>query len=185
MGFSKQNTGVGCHALLQGVFPTQGLNPSMSPALQVDYLPLNHLGSPSEQREEQRQSRPFYLEPTLSTHPLFHPEFISNKDEWPNIWGEKRDRIFILRNTKNDYFIYGELSSWGLPNRTQKVLAMDRSRWILHTNLRCVLQTTQPEHPQCNFLCPDKNVMCKLMYHLPVLLSHDFGYYGIIFRVRQ
>ena len=25
MGFSK-NTGVGCHALLQGIFPTQGLN---------------------------------------------------------------------------------------------------------------------------------------------------------------
>ena len=29
-----QNTGVHCHALLQGIFPTQGLNPSlMSPAL--------------------------------------------------------------------------------------------------------------------------------------------------------
>ena len=25
--FSKQNTGVDCHALLQGIFPTQGLNP--------------------------------------------------------------------------------------------------------------------------------------------------------------
>ena len=24
-----QNTGVGCHALLQGIFPTQGLNPSL------------------------------------------------------------------------------------------------------------------------------------------------------------
>ena len=27
MGFSRQDTGVGCHALLQGIFPTQGLNP--------------------------------------------------------------------------------------------------------------------------------------------------------------
>jgi len=26
MGFSSKNTGVGCHALLQGIFPTQGLN---------------------------------------------------------------------------------------------------------------------------------------------------------------
>ena len=33
-----KNTGVGCHALLQGIFPTQGSNPG-SPALQVDSLP--------------------------------------------------------------------------------------------------------------------------------------------------
>ena len=26
MGFSSKNTGVGCHALLQGIFLTQGLN---------------------------------------------------------------------------------------------------------------------------------------------------------------
>ena len=26
MGFSRQNTGVGCHSLLQGIFPTQGSN---------------------------------------------------------------------------------------------------------------------------------------------------------------
>ena len=26
MGFSRQDTGVGCHFLLQGIFPTQGLN---------------------------------------------------------------------------------------------------------------------------------------------------------------
>ena len=25
VGFSSKNTGVGCHALLQGIFPTQGL----------------------------------------------------------------------------------------------------------------------------------------------------------------
>ena len=31
-----KNTRVGCHALLQCIFPTQGLNPS--PAFQVDYL---------------------------------------------------------------------------------------------------------------------------------------------------
>ena len=37
-GFSSKNTGVGCHALLQGIFPTQGSNPG-SPALQVDSLP--------------------------------------------------------------------------------------------------------------------------------------------------
>ena len=28
-GSPGKNTGVGCHALLQGIFPTQGLNPSL------------------------------------------------------------------------------------------------------------------------------------------------------------
>ena len=36
-----KNTGVGSHALLQGIFQTQGLNPHrMPPALAGDYLPL-------------------------------------------------------------------------------------------------------------------------------------------------
>ena len=38
-----KNTGVGCHFLLQGIFPTQGSN-SSSPTLQVDSLPLSHEG---------------------------------------------------------------------------------------------------------------------------------------------
>ena len=45
--FTKQEyTGVGCHALLQGIFPTQ--IKSMFPALQADSLPLSHKGSPIE-----------------------------------------------------------------------------------------------------------------------------------------
>ena len=39
-----KNTGVGCHAFLQGIFLIQELN--ASPALQADSLPLNHQGSP-------------------------------------------------------------------------------------------------------------------------------------------
>ena len=30
-----QNTGVGCHALLQGIFPTQGLNPHLTHCKQI------------------------------------------------------------------------------------------------------------------------------------------------------
>ena len=42
--FSGKNTGVGCHFLLQGIFPTQGWNrmSPMSPALQAYSLPLSH-----------------------------------------------------------------------------------------------------------------------------------------------
>ena len=42
-----KNTGVGCHFLLQGIFPTQGSNSCLLCLLhwQADSLPLSHLGS--------------------------------------------------------------------------------------------------------------------------------------------
>ena len=42
-----KNTGVGWHALLQGIVPTQGLNPRLL-HYQVDLLPLSHLESPQD-----------------------------------------------------------------------------------------------------------------------------------------
>ena len=49
-GFSRQDTGVGCHALLQGIFSTQGLNPGL-PHCRWIFLPseppgeLNYLSN--------------------------------------------------------------------------------------------------------------------------------------------
>ena len=45
--FPGKNTGVGCHFLLQGIFPTQESKPSLLCLLhwQVNSLPLNHLVS--------------------------------------------------------------------------------------------------------------------------------------------
>ena len=40
-----KNTGVGCHALLQGIFPTQGLNPGLPHCRWILYC-LSHQGSP-------------------------------------------------------------------------------------------------------------------------------------------
>ena len=40
-----KNTGVGCHALLQGIFPTQGLNPGLPHYRWILYH-LSHQGSP-------------------------------------------------------------------------------------------------------------------------------------------
>ena len=40
-----KNTGVGCHALLQGIFPTQGLNLGVPHCRQILYS-LSHQGSP-------------------------------------------------------------------------------------------------------------------------------------------
>ena len=42
-----QNTGVGCHALLQGTFPTQGSNPGLPHCRQI-FQHLNHQVSPEE-----------------------------------------------------------------------------------------------------------------------------------------
>ena len=40
-----KNTEVGCHFLLQGIFPTQGLNPGLPHCRQMLYC-LSHQGSP-------------------------------------------------------------------------------------------------------------------------------------------
>ena len=45
MGFSSKSTGVGCHFLLQGIFPTQGLNPGPLHCRQTFY-PLKPSGKP-------------------------------------------------------------------------------------------------------------------------------------------
>ena len=47
MGFSRQDTGVGCHFLLWGIIPTQGWNPRPPHLLHwwADSSPLGHLGS--------------------------------------------------------------------------------------------------------------------------------------------
>ena len=49
---SSGNTRVGCHSLLQGIFPTQESNPYLwhLPALQAGSLPLVPPGKPSERR---------------------------------------------------------------------------------------------------------------------------------------
>ena len=47
--FPDKNTGLACHFLFQGILPTQGSIKLTSPALQVDSLPLSHLGMPSFQ----------------------------------------------------------------------------------------------------------------------------------------
>ena len=46
--FSGKNTGVGCHVLLQGIFPTRGSNSSLLCLLHCTWIPnlLIHCGSP-------------------------------------------------------------------------------------------------------------------------------------------
>ena len=54
-----KNTGVNCHAFLQGIFPTQGSNPRLSCLLhkQADSVPLSHQGSPKQGNSPQFPER--------------------------------------------------------------------------------------------------------------------------------
>ena len=51
--FPGKSTGVGCHFLLQGIFPTQGLNPGLPHCRQTLYH-LNHQGSPGSTRQSSK-----------------------------------------------------------------------------------------------------------------------------------
>ena len=61
-----KNAGVGYHALLQGVFPTQESNPSLL-HWQADSLPLSQLGSPYT--GSVAQSCPTLCDPTVCSTP--------------------------------------------------------------------------------------------------------------------
>ena len=50
-----KNTGVGCHALIQGIFPTQGSNPGLLHCRQILYH-LSHQGSPNVTSKMQQSS---------------------------------------------------------------------------------------------------------------------------------
>ena len=64
-----ENTEVGCRALLQEIFPTQGLDPMSpaSPASQEDSVPASHRGGPESHRADQSQST---STPRLTTRAL-------------------------------------------------------------------------------------------------------------------
>ena len=69
--FPGKSTGVGCHCLLQGIFPTQGSNPGLPHCRQTLY-PLSHQGSP-EIRKCWQTSAPGSLSKTALSHFLpFH-----------------------------------------------------------------------------------------------------------------
>ena len=61
--FPGKNTGVSCHFLLQGIFPTQGSNPCFLSLLhwQVGSLPLSHLGNPAIILSDFLRRRPSFL----------------------------------------------------------------------------------------------------------------------------
>ena len=88
-----KNTGVGCHALFKGIFPTQGLNPGL-PHCRGIFYHLSHQGSPRTLEwiaypSSRRSSRPRnrnrvsciagrFLPDELPRKPLFHSYMLLN-----------------------------------------------------------------------------------------------------------
>ena len=64
--FPGKSTGVGCHFLLQGIFPTRGLNPGLLHCRQTLY-PLSHEGSREKQLKPQCDITSHLLEWSWST----------------------------------------------------------------------------------------------------------------------
>ena len=81
--FPGKNTGVGCHVLLQGICPTQGLNLHLLGLLhwQEDSLPLYHLASPKVPTIAPKSLCGLIVSP-LSPHPTTLPIF-SLPVTWP------------------------------------------------------------------------------------------------------
>ena len=71
MGFSRQEYWNGLHALLQGIFPTQGSNPRLL-HWQADSLSLSHLGSPTSE-DTKNQTPSFPLSDSL---PWYSPSLL-------------------------------------------------------------------------------------------------------------
>ena len=69
--FPGKNTGVGCHALPQGIFPTQGLNPGLLHCRQILYH-LSHQGSPQITISSVQFSSVAVMSDSLRPHGLQH-----------------------------------------------------------------------------------------------------------------
>ena len=91
-----KTTGVGCHALFQGIFPIQGSNPSlMSPALAGGFFTASHLGFPSNSDGKafasmqeicvQSLGQKEHLEKEMATH--------SSIPTWRIPWTEEASRL--------------------------------------------------------------------------------------------
>ena len=92
-GSPGMNTGVGCHALLQGIFPTQGSNPGLPHCRRVFYC-VSHQGS---------------------------PELLAISRNWLILGGSKRPQMSEHQNTENKRPVNTTRSNflyWYIPFKT-------------------------------------------------------------------
>ena len=78
-----KNNGVGCHALLQGTYWTQGSNPGLSPTLQADSLHLEPPEKPTLAYSTVKIPFPFKCE--------YHCKIVSHPEGWGAEKKKKKD----------------------------------------------------------------------------------------------
>ena len=88
--FPGSNTGVGCHFLLHGIFPTQGLNTGLLHCKQTLYH-LSHQGSPLYKVHSKVQRIPLTLEPQPSLkfdsiYIFYHTIYLNSPSFSLKIW---------------------------------------------------------------------------------------------------
>ena len=88
-----KSTGVGCHFLLQGIFPTQGLNPGLPHCRQTLYH-LSHQGSLNPSQKQQLCIPPWLKSLTrwLTSLPQFHK---SSQTPISFVCGEARSQTSV------------------------------------------------------------------------------------------
>ena len=91
------NTGVGCHALLQGIFPTQGLNPHLLSLLhwQQGSLPLAPPGKPGAVSPSSDWMRPTHIMKSAESEEELKSLWVKVKEE-----SEKTGLKFNIQKTK-------------------------------------------------------------------------------------
>ena len=102
-----KNTGVGCHALLQGIFPTQGLNPSLLHCRRILYH-LSHQGS-WKYKLMQSLGNAFYPKactPKNNLHKLIYENISIYKMPKAALFQSKVATTQILINTRIDKYIF-------------------------------------------------------------------------------
>ena len=93
-----QNTGVGCHALLQGIFPTQGSNTGLPHCRQVLYQ-LRHQGSPLLRMKLKRYFFFFQIFPFQEKHSInIRISILDSKQQKPSLVN-LAEVLFVVRKS--------------------------------------------------------------------------------------
>ena len=104
-----KNTGVGCHAFLQGIFPTQRLNPGLPHWRWILYW-LSHQGNISFYRMlyKIRQKQHLLCFQDIST------SAVNNEEKWRDYKNPPKKIISSHVNKRGDYFLYCLGYTWNI-----------------------------------------------------------------------
>ena len=97
--FSRQEYGVCCHAVLQGIFPTQGLNLHLPNCRQILYL-LSHQGSITTNKTSGGDGIPAELFKILKTDALWLLHSIGQQIWKTHEWPQDLKNVSLHSNTK-------------------------------------------------------------------------------------